>query len=41
MEEFTKSNTPPWMFFTFLNCTNATKSRKTSHIFLNVIQIQI
>ena len=25
---FTKSNTPPWVFFTFLNCTNGTKSRK-------------
>ena len=23
---FTKSNTPPWVFFTFLNCTNGTKS---------------
>ena len=23
----TKSNTPPWVFFTFLNCTNDTKSR--------------
>ena len=22
---FTKSNTPPWVFFTFLNCTNGTK----------------
>ena len=28
---FTKSNTPPWVFFTyFLNCTNGTKSRSTS-----------
>ena len=27
---FTKSNTPPWVFFTFLNCTNGTKSRKRS-----------
>ena len=27
-----KSNTPPWVFFTLLNCTNNTKSRKTSHI---------
>ena len=23
---FTKSNTTPWVFFTFLNCTNGTKS---------------
>ena len=21
----TKNNTPPWVFFTFLNCTNGTK----------------
>ena len=26
-----KSNTPTWVFFTFLNCTNGTKSRKTLH----------
>ena len=28
--DFTKSNTPPWVFFTFfiLNCTNDFKSRK-------------
>ena len=29
---FTKSNTPPRVFFTFLNCVNDTKSHKTSHI---------
>ena len=29
---FTKSNTPPWMFSRFVNCTNGTKSYKTSHI---------
>ena len=31
----TKSNTPPWVFFSrfFLNCTNGTKSRKTSYIY--------
>ena len=29
---FTKSNTPPWVFFTFLNCTNGTKLRKTTLI---------
>ena len=28
---FTKSNTPPWVFFTcFQNCTDGSKSRKTS-----------
>ena len=29
---FTESNTPPWIFFTFLNCRNATKLRKASHM---------
>ena len=29
---FTKINTPPWMFFTFLNCTNGTKSRNAPYI---------
>ena len=29
---FTKSNTPPWVFSRFLNCTNDIKSRKTSHL---------
>ena len=24
----TKSNTPPWVFFTYLNCTNGIKSHK-------------
>ena len=28
---FNKNNTPLWMFSTFLNCTNVTKSRKASH----------
>ena len=28
---FSKSNTPPWVFFTFLNCPNGNKSRKASH----------
>ena len=27
----TKINTLPWVFFTFLNCTNGTKSRNASH----------
>ena len=27
---FTKTNTPPWVFSCFLNCTNATKSHNTS-----------
>ena len=26
-----KSDTPPWTFFTFCNCTNGFKSRKASH----------
>ena len=30
--KFTKSNTPPWVFSRFLNCTNGTKSRKTLQI---------
>ena len=30
--DFSKSNTTSWVFFTFLNCTNVTKSRKTSHL---------
>ena len=29
---FTKNNTPPWVFFTFLNCTNGTKSHNAPHI---------
>ena len=29
---FTKINTPPWVFFTFFKFTNGTKSRKASHI---------
>ena len=28
---FSKSNTPSWIFFTFLNCANITKSRTASH----------
>ena len=28
----TKGNTPSWLFFTFLNCTNSTKSRNASHM---------
>ena len=31
---FTKSNTPPWVFSRFLNCANGTKSRNTSHMAL-------
>ena len=30
---FTKNDTYPWVFFTFLSSTNGTKSRKASHIF--------
>ena len=34
---FTKSNTPPWVFFSrFLNCTNDTKSRKASQVMINL-----
>ena len=29
---FTKSNSAPWVFFTFLNGINGTKSRKASRI---------
>ena len=31
---FTKSNTPPWVFFTFLNCVKGTKSTKAFQIIL-------
>ena len=36
---YTKSNTSPWMFSSFLNYTNGTKSRKTSrlHTHKNII----
>ena len=30
--DFIKSNTPPWGFSRFLNCTNVTKSRNSSYI---------
>ena len=30
--QLTKSNTPPWMFFTFFICANDTKSGKASHL---------
>ena len=29
---FTRSNTPPWEFFTFLNGANGTKSCNISHL---------
>ena len=29
----TNSNTDPWVFFTFINCTNETKSRKATHFY--------
>ena len=32
---FTKSNTPPWVYFTFLNCTNGTKWRNASRIYIH------
>ena len=31
-----KSKTPPWVFSRFLNCENATKSRKASYINLGI-----
>ena len=38
---FSKSNTPPPVFFTFFKCANGTKSRNTSHIgILEKSQIQ-
>ena len=38
---FTKSNTPPWVFLTFLNCANGTKSRNASHIMLQFFRESI
>ena len=29
---FTKINTPPWVFFTFINCANGTKSHNASQL---------
>ena len=29
---FTKINTPPWVFFTFLNCARGTKLRNAPQI---------
>ena len=31
LKDLTKSDTRPWVFLTFLNCTNGTKYRKASH----------
>ena len=36
---FIKSNTPPLVFFTFLNCKNCTKSRKASHNHISSISL--
>ena len=33
----TQSNTPPWMFSRFLNCTNVTKSRNASGCFFGFV----
>ena len=33
----TFSNTPPWVFLTFLNCTNETKRRKVSQLFFTLV----
>ena len=30
--DFTVSNTSPWVFFTFLNCTNGTKLHIAPHL---------
>ena len=30
-DTITKSNTLPWVFSSFLNCTNGTKSPKAAH----------
>ena len=35
---FTKTNTLPWVLFTFLDCTNGTKSCNASQMELNEIQ---
>ena len=32
---FTKTDTLPWLFFTFLNCANGTKSCKVSQFVLS------
>ena len=34
---FNKSNTPPWVFFTFFKCTNGTKLRNASHMFGKIL----
>ena len=36
---FTKSNALPWVFFTFLKCTNGTKSRNVLHIMQWTIRV--
>ena len=36
----TKSNTPPWVSFTFFNCTNGTKLRNASNILGQIVQAQ-
>ena len=38
---FTTINTPPWVFSTFLNCTNDTKSRKASQILFFYLQYRL
>ena len=34
---FTKSNTPPWVFFAFLSCTNGAKLRKASQMSFDAV----
>ena len=38
--KFTKSNTPPWVFFLrFLNCTNVSKTRKASQMMISTAKL--
>ena len=36
---FTENNTPPWVFFTFLNCINGIKSRQASRKWIMVLDL--
>ena len=38
---FTKSNTSPWVFSRFLNCTNGTKLRNASNIVHGDLKIDV
>ena len=37
---FTKSNTPKWVFFTFWNCANGTESRNASQVSSRTLHFQ-